>query len=49
MPENGIGSDDSPSGLYDREAVAVRVVEVCPSECWQVEPRVHETEGVSDD
>jgi len=30
--------------LYDREAVAARVVEVMPRESWQVQPTVFETE-----
>lgn len=30
--------------LYDREAIAARVVEVMPNECWQVTPEVYEDE-----
>lgn len=30
--------------LYEREAVALRVVEVTTSESWQEEPEVHEKE-----
>lgn len=33
--------------LYDREAVAVRVVQVLPRETWQVEPEVYETDDSS--
>ena len=32
--------------LYDREAIAARVVEVMPRESWQISPRVFETEDV---
>lgn len=32
--------------LYDREAVASRVVQVMPLECWQVTPEVYEDEDV---
>lgn len=31
--------------LYDREAIAARVVEVMPNECWQVTPNVYEDES----
>jgi len=30
--------------LYDREAIATRVVEVMPRECWQMTPMVYEDE-----
>lgn len=30
--------------LYNRDAVAVRVVQVLPRECWQVQPQVYESE-----
>lgn len=32
--------------MYDREAIATRVVEVLPKESWQVQPRVFEDEDV---
>lgn len=35
---------DQYQELYDREAVAARVVEVWPSETWQVQPSVYELE-----
>lgn len=31
--------------LYDRDAIAVRVVQVLPKECWQVQPLVYEEES----
>ena len=34
--------------MYDREAVAARVVEVLPCECWQTQPSVYETEDASE-
>jgi hypothetical protein len=30
--------------LYERNAIAARVVEVFPSECWQSQPSIYETE-----
>jgi len=33
-------------GMYDREAVATRVVQVMPQESWQSQPTVYETEDV---
>lgn len=30
--------------FYDRDAIAARVVEVYPKECWQTQPSVYETE-----
>ena len=32
--------------LYERDSIAVRVVEVIPSECWNTEPEVWEDEDV---
>src|SRR6185369_11828605 len=34
--------------LYNREAIAARVVEVLPRESWQVQPTVYETEDAND-
>lgn len=34
--------------LYDREAVAARVVEVMPQESWQVQPSIYETEDAEE-
>ena len=44
------GYPDNPSArdyqdLYDREAIASRVVEVLPKESWQVQPKVWEDEN----
>jgi len=37
---------DQYRDMYDREAIAKRVVQVMPKECWQVTPRVFETESL---
>jgi hypothetical protein len=49
----GVGSfnPDLYRMLYEREAIATRVVQVMPRECWQVTPEVYEdpsTENVTD-
>lgn len=31
-------------GMYERDPIAARVIEVYPNECWQVEPQVFESE-----
>lgn len=45
-PENWELTAEDYRVLYDREAVATRVVEVWPKESWKVQPTVFETEDV---
>ena len=44
LPRTSDISIDAYQDLYDREAIAARVVEVLPRECWQVQPTVYEEE-----
>lgn len=47
--EGGMGiNPDFYRALYEREAVAARVVQLIPKECWQKTPLVYETEDTED-
>lgn len=43
----GIITSQQYQELYDREAVAARVVQVLPRETWQVQPEVYEDEDIN--
>lgn len=44
FPESSLVSVDKLYDLYRREAIARRVIEVWPKECWQVQPEVTDSE-----
>jgi hypothetical protein len=41
---SGLIDEDMYQRLYEREAIAARVVEVFPRESWQIQPKVYEVE-----
>ncbi len=44
FPAQGSLTAQMYQDLYDREAVAARVVEVLPKDCWQTPPTIYESE-----
>lgn len=44
FPDSSILNPHDMRELYDRDALAARVVEIWPRECWKVYPDVYETE-----
>lgn len=47
-PETDSSNPDNYRALFDRMPIARRVVELMPKECWQVAPKVYETEDPDD-
>ena len=43
-PKTSTITPEAYQDLYEREAIAARVVEVIPKECWQTQPSVYEEE-----
>ncbi len=47
-PETGSITVEQYQELYDREALATRVVEVFPEESWAVQPKLYQTEDTNE-